>query len=148
MKTILNKIASILAFIIGAMAIFAGGQVLLGKDPGYYVINWLLLYNYTVGILTVFITAILIWTNSRFALPAAIGTFSIHALVMLILLAAYRDVVAADSIRGDDHPDHRLGHHPGIDVCPVTEEQSRRCNPWLNSRHDKSRTQNDDMSVH
>lgn len=99
MKTTFNKIASILAFVIGIMAVFAGGQTLLGKDPGYYVINWLLLYNYTAGILTVFVTAILIWQNHRFALPAAIGTFSLHALVMLILQIAYRDVVAPDSIR-------------------------------------------------
>ena len=43
MNITFNKIASALAFLIGAMAIFAGGQVLLGKDPGYHVINWLLL---------------------------------------------------------------------------------------------------------
>jgi len=98
MKTIFTKIASILAFLIGAMAIFAGGQVLLGKDPGYFVINWLPVYNYTAGILTVFITAILIWVNSRFALAAAIGTFSLHALVMIILQTAYHSVVAPDSI--------------------------------------------------
>ena len=37
----LNKIAAILTltFIIGAMAVFAGGQVLLGRLPDYYVIN-------------------------------------------------------------------------------------------------------------
>ena len=99
MKTNFNKIASVLAIIIGAMAIFAGGQVLLGNDPGYYVINWLPLYNYTLGILTVFITAILIWNNSRIAMPAVIGTFSLHALVMLILQTAYKGVVAPDSIR-------------------------------------------------
>ena len=99
MKTDLNKIAAILAFIIGVMAIFAGGQALLGKDPGYYVINWLLLYNYTIGILTVSITAILIWNNGRLALPAAIGTFSFHALVMLVLQTSYRSVVASDSVR-------------------------------------------------
>jgi hypothetical protein len=99
MKTILSKIASILAFIIGGMAIFAGAQVLLGNDPGYYVINWLPIYNYTIGILTVSITAIFIFTNSRFALPSAIGTFSLHALIMLILLTAYRGIVAPDSIR-------------------------------------------------
>ena len=63
MNTTFNKIASVLAFIIGGMAIFAGGKVLLGNDPGYYVINWLPLYNYTIGILTIFITAILIWIN-------------------------------------------------------------------------------------
>jgi len=99
LKTTLDKIASILAFIIGAMAIFAGGQALLGKDPGYYVIDWLLLYNYTVGILTVIITAVLIWKSSKFALPAAISTFSLHALVMIILQTAFSDVVAADSTR-------------------------------------------------
>lgn len=98
MNTTLNKIASILAFLIGGMAIFAGGKVLLGNDPGYYVINWLPVYNYTVGILTVFITAVLIWINSRLAMPAAIGTFGIHSIVMLILQTGYRDVVAIDSI--------------------------------------------------
>jgi hypothetical protein len=98
MKITLNKVASFLAFVIGAMAIFAGGQVLVGKDPGYYVIDWLPLYNYTIGILTVFITALLIWTSNKFAWPAAIATFSIHVIIMLILQTAYRDAVAMDSI--------------------------------------------------
>lgn len=98
MKSNLNKIASVLAFIIGAMAVFAGGQVLLGKAPDYYVINWLPVYNYTVGILTVFVTAVLIWSRHRFAMPIAIATFVIHTLVMLILQAAYREVVAIDSL--------------------------------------------------
>ena len=98
METTLNKIAAILALLIGGMAVFAGARALLGNDPGYYVINWLLLYNYTVGILTVLVTSILIWTHSRLALPAAIATFSVHALVMLTLQVAYREVVARDSI--------------------------------------------------
>ena len=99
MSTILNKIASILAFIIGAMAIFAGGKVLLGIDPGYYVINWVPVYNYTMGILTVFITALLIWKNSRLAIAATIGTFSLHALIMLLLQTVFRDTVASESIQ-------------------------------------------------
>lgn len=98
MNISLNKVASILAFIIGAMAVFAGGQVLLGKIPDYYVINWLPVYNYTAGILTVFVTALLIWTNSKFAMPVAITTFSVHAIVMLVLQTAYRDAVAVDSV--------------------------------------------------
>jgi hypothetical protein len=98
MNTILNKIASVLAFIIGAMAVFAGGQVLLGKIPDYYVVNWLPLYNYTMGILTVFITTLLIWTNSKVAMLVAIATFSIHAAVMLILQTTYPEVVATDSV--------------------------------------------------
>jgi len=99
MSTILNKPASVLAFIIGGMAIFAGGKVLLGINPGYYVINWVPVYNYTMGILTIFVTAILLWRNSRLAMPAAIGTFSLHALVMLLLQTVFRDTVASESIQ-------------------------------------------------
>ena len=98
-NNLLTRVAAILAFIIGAMAVFAGVQVLLGNDPGYYVINWLPIYNYTAGILTVFIIAILIWRRSHLAWFAAVATFVAHALVMVVLLAAYSDVVAVDSIR-------------------------------------------------
>ena len=94
-----NKIASIIAFIIGGMAIFAGGKVLLGNDPGYYVINWLPVYNYTIGILTVFLTAPLIWTKTDLPKSAAVSTFSLHAAVMLVLQTTYGGVVAPDSIQ-------------------------------------------------
>lgn len=99
MNITFNRIASIIAFIIGGMAIFAGGKVLLGNDPGYYVINWLPLYNYTIGILTVFLTTPLIWMGSGQAKSTAIITFSLHVAVMLLLQTAYREVVAPDSIR-------------------------------------------------
>lgn len=98
MNTTLSKIAAALAFLIGGIAMVAGGLVLLGQETDYYVINWLLLYNYSVGVLTVFLTAILIWRNSRYARPAAIATFSAHTGVMLILLTAYRGVVSAHSL--------------------------------------------------
>ena len=93
-----TQIAAALALIIGAMAVFAGGRVLLGTDPGYYVIDWLPVYNFAVGLVTLAVTAALIWRNGRYARPAAIATFAAHALVMLSLLVAYRDVVAPDSL--------------------------------------------------
>lgn len=99
MKINLDKLAAIIAAIIGSMAIFAGGKVLLGSDPGYYVINWVPVYNYTAGLLTVFITSILIWRGSKLALPLAIATFSAHGFVMLALQTAFRDVVASESIK-------------------------------------------------
>jgi hypothetical protein len=99
MKDYLNKIAALLAFGIGAMAIYAGVKPLLGNNPGYNVLSWLPLYNYTMGILTVFITAILIWKNSRLAMPTAIGTFALHSIVMVILQTAYRGIVAPDSLQ-------------------------------------------------
>jgi hypothetical protein len=99
MKQMLFKIAAVLALIIGAMAIFAGGQVLLGKDPGYYVIDWLPVYNVTVGLLSALVTAPLIWRESRWALPAALATLAAHTSVMVVLQTAYSSVVASDSIR-------------------------------------------------
>jgi len=98
MNSKLTKTAAVLAFIIGAMAIFAGAQVLLGKTMNYYVIDWLPIYNFIVGIISAFFTAIVIWKGSKIAMPAAIATLISHGIVMVILLTVYRDVVASDSI--------------------------------------------------
>jgi hypothetical protein len=95
----LNKIASVLAFIIGAMAVFAGGQVLLGQIPDYYVIDWLPIYNFGAGVVTCIITAILIWKQHKYAMAATIATLGFHAIVMVILQTSYSSVVAVDSIR-------------------------------------------------
>jgi hypothetical protein len=95
----LTKIAALLAFIIGAMAIFSGGQVVLGKVQDYYVIDWLPIYNLIVGLLSAFFTAFIIWRGSKIALPVVIATLAVHATVMLVLQTAYRDVVAFESIR-------------------------------------------------
>lgn len=97
-SSMLNKIAAVLAFIIGVMAVFAGGRVLLGTLPDYYVINWLVIYNFVMGVISALFTSIMIWKNSKFAMPAAIGTFGVHAIVMLILQSTFREVVAPDSI--------------------------------------------------
>lgn len=99
MNRTLPKVAAVLAFIIGAMAIFAGGQVLLGRDPGYYVIDWLPIYNFVMGVLAALVVAPLIWRGSRWALPAALAIFAAHSLVMVVLRTAYSDVVAPDSLR-------------------------------------------------
>lgn len=99
MKQTLNRFAAALSFVIGAMAIFAGGQVLAGKLPNYYVIDWLPVYNVALGVLSMFLTAVLLWKRSPYALTAAVVTFSAHVLVMLILQLSYRDVVAPDSLR-------------------------------------------------
>jgi len=99
MSSLWNKSAAVLAFIIGAMAIFAGGQVLLGNLPDYYVIDWLPVYNFVLGLASSFFTAIVLWKNGKLALPAALTTLGLHVLVMVILLGGYREVVASDSIR-------------------------------------------------
>ncbi len=99
MKIKLNKIASILSFIIGAMAVFSGGQVLLGQMPDYYVIDWLPIYNFSVGMVTCLVTAILIWKNHKYAMPASIATLGFHTIVMVFLQTSYHSAVAPESIR-------------------------------------------------
>ena len=99
MKSIYRKIASVLAFIIGAMAIFAGGQVLLGKIMDYYVIDWLPIYNVIAGLISSFVVSILIWKNNKASIPGAIGMITSHGIVMLVLQTAYRDLVAPASIK-------------------------------------------------
>ena len=98
MKPQLNRISSILAFVIGTMAVFAGGKVLLGILPDYYVIDWLPTYNFLMGAISMLFASVVIWKNNKFAMPAAIGTFGVHAIVLLVLQTAYREVVAPDSL--------------------------------------------------
>ena len=95
----LSKIASILAFIIGTMAIVAGGKVIIGIMPDYYVIDWLPVYNFSMGLISFFFTAVLIWKNSKYTLAAAVSTLGIHSIVMIILQTAYQGIVAPDSTR-------------------------------------------------
>jgi len=99
MNTKITKTAAVLAMIIGGMAIFAGAQVLVGKIMDYYVVDWLPIYNFILGLISAGFTAIIIWKGSKFALPAAMATLASHAAVMLILQTVYRDVVAPDSIK-------------------------------------------------
>lgn len=94
----LNKTAALLALVIGALSALAGGQVLLGRLPGWNVISWLPLFNFTVGVLTILIIAPLIWRSSRYAWPAALITFGANALVLLVLQISFGDVVAAQSL--------------------------------------------------
>lgn len=97
MNTLLTKLPSLLAFLVGGMSILAGGMVMRGWRPGYSVLSWLPVYNFTFGLLTL-IPAYLLWTNNRFALVVSIATFALHAIVLLILLTLFRGQVATQSI--------------------------------------------------
>lgn len=97
MNAILTKIPSILAFLVGAMSIFAGGMVMRGWKPGYSVLSWLPVYNVVIGLLTL-IPAYLLWVDNRYAWTASIVTFGVHTIVLLLLLATFRGQVAVQSI--------------------------------------------------
>ena len=94
---VLSRIASILALLIGGMSVLAGGMVLRGWQPGWTVINWLPVYNFTVGLLTL-VPAYLLWVGHRYALPASIAIFSVHAVILLLLLTVLRNTAAFQSV--------------------------------------------------
>lgn len=97
MSTFLTKLPSTLAFLVGAMSIVAGGMVMRGWRPGYSILSWLPVYNFVLGLLTL-VPAYLLWVNNRHALAASIVTFALHAVVLLLLLTAFRGQVATQSI--------------------------------------------------
>lgn len=93
----LNRIASILAFLVGGMSILAGGMVIRGWQPGWSVIQWLPVYNFIIGLLTL-IPAYLLWVTHRFALPFSIAIFSVHTIVLLLLITVFRNTAAFQSV--------------------------------------------------
>ena len=90
--------AAVLAFVVGSMSIFAGAMAMRGWNPGYSVLGWLPVYNFVMGALTVFIPAILLWRESRHARTSALIFFGVHAGATVLLLLAFRDVVATQSM--------------------------------------------------
>jgi hypothetical protein len=97
MNAFLTKFPSILAFLVGAMSIVAGGMVMRGWRPGYSILSWLPVYNFVLGLLTL-IPAYLLWMDNRYAFTASIVTFALHAVVLLLLLTFFCGQVATQSI--------------------------------------------------
>lgn len=95
---VLEKIASVLAVIIGIMSIAMGAKVIRGWQPGWKVVRWLPVYNLVMGILSL-IPAALLWIGHPYALAAVLITLAIHATVLLLLLTAWRGKFAAQSVR-------------------------------------------------
>lgn len=92
------KIAAVLAFIIGGFSIAAGAMAMRGWNPGYSVLGWLPVYNFAMGILTILIPAILIWRGSPYAITSAIVFCIVHAGITALLLLAFRETVASQSL--------------------------------------------------
>ncbi len=87
-----------LAGIIGIMSVISGSSVLLGlREVGYTVLNWLVVYNVAVGILSV-ITAFLIWNNFPLSKKIISLILCSHAAVMTYL-GFFSETVAIESIQ-------------------------------------------------
>jgi len=92
------KIASIFAFFIGAMSVFAGSKVLFGIDTkDYNVLKWLVFYNVILGVISI-LTSYLIWKKNKLS-KSLIPTILVLHSGILMYLYFFSEIVATESIR-------------------------------------------------
>ena len=90
-------ISTFLAALIGGISVIAGTRVLLNIDtPGYQVLDWLVVYNILLGLVSLYV-AFSLWKKPNYKLPARV--LLIHFTVLVLLVTLYRDTAARDSIR-------------------------------------------------
>jgi len=97
MATLGKLIPTFLAALIGGLSVLAGTSVLLKiTAPNYQVLEWLVVYNVVLGVVSLFV-AYKIWITNDIKSPVVV--LGIHILILAILLTVFADVVAIDSLR-------------------------------------------------
>lgn len=95
---IIIRIIAVLASIIGILAAITGSRVLLGTfDPGYQYFTTLIVYNVTMGLVSV-LAGILIWQRQSKALFLAYLITGAHIIVFLLLKTIFSDVISDHSV--------------------------------------------------
>ena len=85
-----DRIASILAILIGLLSIREGGAVLLGVTvPDFPVLTWLVWYNVVLGFVSV-AAGIGMWIKRYWSLTLALNILAFHAVVFAGLVALYQ----------------------------------------------------------
>jgi hypothetical protein len=82
-----DRVAAVLAVMLGLLSVTEGGRVLLGLFvPGYPVLPWLVWYNVGMGALSVAAGAG-IWLQRERARSLAVNILTLHAIVFVGLFA-------------------------------------------------------------
>jgi len=98
MGTITRRAAARLALMIGALSVVAGTRAVQGWEPGYTVLSWLPVYNLAMGVWTVLVPTVLIWSRNRYAVPVSVGTLCVHVGVLLLLVSTAVGTPARESM--------------------------------------------------
>ena len=99
MKNLRYKIAAALALFIGAMSAIVGSMVLLGLYvPDYPILQWMLVYNVTAGVLSI-VVSILIWQKHHQMIRASILIAASHTVILGLMFTVFREVVVFECIR-------------------------------------------------
>lgn len=97
MKTTLI-IAAIVASLIGILSVFSGSMVLLGlRSVDYRVLDWLVIYNVALGIISILVAYQIGKQHSRSKLM--IMTIMLLHFLVLVYLYFFNDMVAVESIK-------------------------------------------------
>jgi hypothetical protein len=97
MKTTLI-IAAIVASLIGILSVFSGSMVLLGlRSVDYRVLDWLVIYNVALGIISILVAYQIGKQHSRSKLM--IMTILLLHFLVLVYLYFFNDMVAVESIK-------------------------------------------------
>jgi|GEM_PF-531629 hypothetical protein len=95
-----DRVASILAVVLGLLSVREGGSVLLGlTKPAYYVIPWLVWYNVAMGAVSV-VAGIGMWMRRAWRINLSVNVLAFHGIVFfgLIGMQQYGQAVAMNSI--------------------------------------------------
>ena len=81
-----DRVAAILAIVLGLLSIREGASVLLGLTvPGYPVLAWLVWYNVFMGGVSV-LAGIGIWTRSEWSSSLSVSILAFHGIVFVGLV--------------------------------------------------------------
>ncbi|HEX9135972.1 MAG TPA: hypothetical protein VF905_03375 [Nitrospirota bacterium] len=95
-----DRVAAILAIMLGLLTIREGGSVLLGVTvPGYPVLPWLVWYNVAVAVFSV-AAGVGMWKQLEWSITLSINILALHAIVFagLVGLSYFGQTVARISI--------------------------------------------------
>lgn len=91
-------IAAILAILIGILSVISGSMVLLGlRSVDYRVLDWLVIYNVTLGIISILVAYQIGKQHNRSKLM--IMTILLLHFLVLVYLYFFNDMVADESIK-------------------------------------------------
>ena len=96
---LLSTLAGLAGVLIGLMSVGVGGATMLGlRDPGYLTLDWLLLYNIALGVLSLGVGAAILFRRV-WSPVAALGIAAPHAVVLVVVAVLWASSAAAsDSV--------------------------------------------------
>ena len=81
-----DRVAAILAIMLGLLSVREGGSVLLGlTTPAYNVLPWLVWYNVIMGVVSV-VAGVGMWKQRAWSISLSMNVLTLHGIVFLGLI--------------------------------------------------------------